>query len=72
VKIRDKELRVLVDVAGKDCPKRKCYWPREDPGVFTQGVGYRTRYPGRKPGWLCGIREITGCPLITTRKEEKK
>jgi hypothetical protein len=53
---------VKVDVSDKECPNRECYWPRPDPGVFTQGVGYRTRYPGRKPDWLCGNREIRGCP----------
>ena len=62
VKVRDKKNRQLVDVSDKECPKLECYWPRPDPGVFTQGVGYRTRHPGRKPDWLCGTREIRGCP----------
>ena len=65
MKVRDKILGVLVDVSRKDCPKRKCYWPRPDPGVFTQGVGYRTRNPGKKTEWLCGTREIHGCPPDT-------
>ena len=62
MKVRDKNVKQMVDVADKDCPKRECYWPRPDPGVFTQGVGYRARYPGRKTDWLCGNREIRGCP----------
>lgn len=61
--IRDKSLNKWVDVCDKDCPKRTCYWPRQDPGSFTQGVGYRTR-TNAKGGidWLCGRREINGCP----------
>lgn len=60
MKIRDKKIKKDVNVSDKDCPKRKCYWPRPDPGVFTQGVGYRTR--SGKQEWLCGNREIHGCP----------
>ena len=37
MKVRDKRLKKDVDVCDKDCPRRSCYWPREDPGVFTQG-----------------------------------
>ena len=62
MKVRDKKLRVLVDVCESDCPNKKCYWARPDPGIFTQGQGYRTREPGKKPEWLCGTREIGGCP----------
>ena len=61
MKIRDKELKVLVDVCSKDCPTYRCYWPRPDPGIFTQGQGYRTRVNGSR-GYLCGTREIRGCP----------
>ena len=69
MKIRDKTIKELVDVSEKDCLNRTCYWPRPDPGVFTQGVGYRTRNPGRKPEWLCGHREIHGCPKNTESEE---
>jgi hypothetical protein len=62
MKVKDKAVKELVDVAHPNCPNRECYWPRPDPGVFTQGVGYRTRNPGKKPEWLCGTREIHGCP----------
>ena len=62
MKVKDKNVKQMVDVSDKECPTRECYWPRPDPGVFTQGVGYRTRYPGKKPEWLCGNREIRGCP----------
>jgi len=60
MKIKDKKFKVFVDVSDEDCPKRKCYWPRNDPGCFVQGVGYRQR--SNSPGWLCGNREIRGCP----------
>ena len=61
MKIRDKNLKVKVDVSREDCPKRECYWPRLDPGVFSQGVGYRSRTGKRE--WICGTREIHGCPV---------
>jgi len=61
MKIRDKMLRVKVDVSDGICPKRPCYWPRIDPGVFIQGQGYRTRTG--KQEWLCGTREVNGCPI---------
>ena len=60
MKIKDREFKKLVDVADKDCPNRKCFWPRPDPGIFTQGIGYRRR-PGKQE-WFCGTREIHGCP----------
>jgi len=59
--IRDKKLKVKVGVSNADCFTKKCYWPRPDPGIFTQGQGYRTR-PGKQI-WLCGTREIHGCPI---------
>ena len=61
MKIKDKELKLFVDVCDKDCPKKSCYWPRPDPGIFTQGQGYRQRTSGSKE-YLCGTREIKGCP----------
>jgi hypothetical protein len=63
MKVKDKELKVMVDVSSKDCPTLQCYWPRPDPGIFVQGQGYRSR--GRDVGYLCGNREIRGCPLVT-------
>lgn len=67
MKIKDKHLKKMVDVSDKDCPKRKCYWPRLDPGYFTQGLGYRHR----SDDWLCGTREIHGCPPDKEKTEEK-
>jgi hypothetical protein len=58
MKIKDKVLKKIVDVYDKSCPARKCYWAREDPGTFTQGQGYKFR----SNNWLCGTREIKGCP----------
>jgi hypothetical protein len=52
--------RAALDVSDKYCPKRSCYWPRPDPGVFTQGQGYKQR--SGKQEWLCGNRELRGCP----------
>ncbi len=59
--IRDRQLKHDVDVCCKDCPTYQCYWPRPDPGVFVQGQGYRQTDRGRGR-WLCGTREIQGCP----------
>lgn len=61
MKIRDKKNKVTVDVSDQDCLSRPCYWPRQDPGVFCQGQGYRSR--SGKRDWLCGTREINGCPV---------
>ena len=47
MKVKDKRLEGMVDVLDKNYLKRKCYWPREDPGIFNQGRG---------------TREIKGCP----------
>lgn len=41
MKIKDKKINKIVDVSRKECPEFECYWHREDPGVFTQGVGYK-------------------------------
>lgn len=64
MKVRDRNIEQTVDVADRRCLKCSCYWPRPDPGVFTQGQGYRTRTG--KQGWLCGTREIRGCPYTKT------
>lgn len=60
MKIRDKIFKKYVDVSDRDCSKRPCYWPRPDPGVFSQGQGYKSRIGNT--GWICGTREIRGCP----------
>lgn len=70
MKIKVKGYKVLIDVSRKECPMFTCFWPRSDPGVFTQGVGYRTRTDSRgKIGWLCGNREINGCPDTPKKKD---
>ena len=68
MKIKDKNLKIEVSVCCKDCHKYKCYWPRPDPGVFTQGKGYRFR----SNNWLCGTREIHGCPKNPEEKQKKE
>ena len=60
--IKDKKLKILVNVLDYKCPTRKCYWARQDPGVFIQGIGYRPRSQNQKVEWLCGTREVHGCP----------
>jgi hypothetical protein len=65
MRIKDKLLKKLVDVSYEDCYLKECYWPRQDPGSFTQGVGYRHR----SDDWLCGTREIHGCPLVKKNRE---
>ena len=60
MKVRDKSISQTVDVADRRCLQCSCYWPRPDPGSFTQGQGYRTREG--KQEWVCGRREINGCP----------
>lgn len=66
MKIKDKNNGQNVDVAHADCAARGCYWPRPDPGIFTQGQGYRTR-PG-KTEWVCGTRHAYGCPDVMIKK----
>jgi len=70
MKIRDKTLKKQVDVCEKDCPKYQCYWPRLNPGIFNQGVGYRSYGDARDNEWLCGTREIKGCPLTPKLKQD--
>ena len=65
--IRDKEIKKDVDVSCKECPKYTCYWPRPDPGIFTQGQGYRQRSIKLKH-YICGNREIRGCPINPVKK----
>jgi hypothetical protein len=65
MQIHDKELRRKISVAAIDCPKKQCYWPRPDPGSFTQGKGYKFR----SNDWLCGTREANGCPVNPVDKE---
>ncbi len=60
MKIRDKKIGQTVEVADHNCLKCSCYWPRPDPGSFTQGRGYTSRAGKRE--WLCGTREVNGCP----------
>ena len=60
MRVKDKKVGEFVNVADKRCLGVSCYWPRPDPGSFTQGQGYTTR-PGKRE-WLCGTREAHGCP----------
>ena len=67
MKIKDKDIKQTVEVAGTDCLIFKCYWPRPDPGQFIQGQGYQTRNGGNR-GWLCGTREARGCPDVKEKR----
>ena len=62
MKIKDKKLKKQVDVSCLDCPKYICYWPRLNPGIFIQGKGYRSFGDKRDNEYLCGTRNIHGCP----------
>jgi hypothetical protein len=66
MKVRDKRLGKEVDVYCRECLGYKCYWAREDPGSFVQGRGYRHR----SNDYLCGNREIHGCPDNPEKREE--
>ncbi|CAB4194305.1 hypothetical protein UFOVP1254_10 [uncultured Caudovirales phage] len=58
MKVCDKTLKVDVNVLKPACLGYRCYWPRQNPGVFVQGRGYSN--PTKD--YLCGNREIRGCP----------
>lgn len=68
MKIRDKNIKKDVDVKCKDCLNFKCYWPRPDPGIFTPGSGYKSRTVNA--GYICGTREIHGCPEAPKKGNE--
>lgn len=70
MKIKDKGLKRLVDVCDKNCSTKQCYWPRPDPGIFNQGFGYTKRQGGDR-GYICGTREIRGCPDTEPEVGEK-
>lgn len=63
MKVKDTKNKQTVEVADRRCLGCPCYWPRPDPGTFTQGKGYRSRGEGKKNRWLCGTREAHGCPM---------
>jgi hypothetical protein len=69
MKIKDKDLKKEVDVSRRDCPLFECYWPRPDPGMFVQGRGYQSRGKADR-GYICGTREIHGCPDKPKLREE--
>ena len=62
MKLRDKELKRDVDVKERECFGRSCYWPRQNPGSFVQGRGYRSYGDARDKEWICGTRDARGCP----------
>ncbi|MFQ5647581.1 MAG: hypothetical protein ACE5GM_11695 [bacterium] len=70
MKIRDKKLRKTVDVCDADCAGRTCYWPRQNPGSFVQGRGYRSYGDERDNQYLCGTRNAHGCPDKPKYKQE--
>lgn len=72
MKVMDKAIKKKVEVRDSACLRRPCYWPRPDPGVFVQGRGYWSRGNG-PPEWICGTRNIHGCPdpipVVTPTKD---
>lgn len=69
MKIRDRHLKKHVDVSRPQCPTFQCYWPRPDPGIFTPGQGYHKASTDR--GYLCGTREIHGCPKCPRVRDDR-
>ena len=68
--VKDKDLGKEVDVSCRECPTYSCYWPRLHPGVFVQGQGYHHLGGALGKEWICGTREIRGCPENPKPKEE--
>lgn len=70
MKVIDKRDRVEieVDVAHEECLSLECYWPRRHQGTYVQGRGYRG---ANWEYWICGTREIHGCPDDPKKLEEK-
>lgn len=62
MKVKDKRLNEMVNVCCKECLTYKCYWPRRNPGSFVQGRGYRAYGDARDKEYLCGTRNVNGCP----------
>lgn len=71
MRIRDRQLKKDIDVSSKECPKFECYWPRAHPGIFTQGKGYSSCEASKRGDYICGNREIRGCPESPKLKEIK-
>lgn len=71
MKIKDHEIGKSVSVSQKECPTFTCYWPRRNPGSFVQGRGYQSYGDARDKEWLCGTREIHGCPDFPQVKQVK-
>lgn len=72
MQIKDKNLKKLVEVSGINCPSYDCYWPRWNPGSFLQGRGYRSYGDSRDREWVCGTRDIHGCPKNPKEKRRTK
>lgn len=58
MKVKDKNLKMMVNVYASNCLNKSCYWPRSNPGVFSQGRGYSNA----TNEMLCGTRHAHGCP----------
>lgn len=69
MKIKDKNVNKSVEVLNNECLGYKCYWPRPNPGSFQQGRGYRSYGDMRDKEWLCGTRNIHGCPVTKVLRE---
>ena len=67
MRVNDKKIGKKVDVFDPKCINRHCYWPRSNPGIFTQGQGYSRG----SDDYLCGTREVHGCPDDKDHKTEE-
>lgn len=62
MEVRDRKIKQTVNVCCKECLNRECYWPRPNPGIFIQGKGYSRFGNDMDNEYVCGTREIHGCP----------
>jgi len=69
--ITDKKLKKQVFVSDENCIILKCYWARPNPGIFVQGRGYQRFGDERDNQYICGTREIHGCPEREEREARK-
>jgi len=71
MKVRDRTLNKDISVSERNCPLYKCYWPRPNPGSFVHGRGYHSYGDSRDKEWICGNRDIHGCPKEPQLKVRK-
>ena len=71
MKIKDKNLKKMVDVNRAECSKLDCYNPCEWKGSITPGIGY-SYAPKSQWCYTCLTRDNHGCPLEPKLKQENQ